>query len=40
MTNLVINPAVPENYITAFLDDELYFTFVNYPLTIDPQTIV
>ncbi|CAK79111.1 unnamed protein product (macronuclear) [Paramecium tetraurelia] len=27
MTNLVMNPTNPKDYATAFLDDELYFTF-------------
>ncbi|CAD8188839.1 unnamed protein product [Paramecium pentaurelia] len=27
MTNLVMNPTNPQDYATAFLDDELYFTF-------------
>ncbi|CAD8188843.1 unnamed protein product [Paramecium pentaurelia] len=27
MTNLIVNPSNPQNFIQAYLDDELYFTF-------------
>ncbi|CAD8170309.1 unnamed protein product [Paramecium octaurelia] len=27
MTNLIVNPSSPQNFVSAYLDDELYFTF-------------